>query len=141
MWVFSEVGFFSVVEDWEDESMVYVRARWRKDLEKLKKLIRKECSFWVDRIKQTPGRDYHFRLHMNKRDWASVLSRLGESIDYGNFKGAILDRDPERERAYMRVWEVMREAADTKAAEPWGQGINRKRAPQDQMAPHSGYLE
>lgn len=120
MWIFSEVGFFSVVEDWEDKSFVYVRARWKKDLDKLKKLIRKECGFWVDKVTTTLERDYPFHLHMRKRDWGHVMYCLGEGINYGNFKGAILDQDPERERVYMRVWSVMKEAANpSKGNEPW----------------------
>ena len=120
MWIFSEVGFFSVVEDWEDKSFVYVRARWKKDLMALSRMIHKECGFYMEKIKLTPKRDYPFRVHMSKRDWGDVMCCLGEDINYGNFKGAILDQYPERERVYMRVWSVMKEAANpSKGNEPW----------------------
>lgn len=121
MWIFSEVGFFSVVEDWKDKRVVWVRARWKKDLEQLKVITRNnDIGFRVRKIMETPDHDYPFRVRMQKRYWAMVLFYLGDNIEYGNFKGAILDQDPERERVYMRVWSVMKEAANpSKGNEPW----------------------
>jgi len=121
MWIFSEVGFFSVVEDWEDKNFVWVRARWKKDLENIRKLkVWKAYKQRKPAIKATPERDYPFRVRMLKEDWARCLSELGEGINYGNFKGAVMDQDPVREQVYMKVWSIMRNAASPeKKNEPW----------------------
>ncbi|MCL4735353.1 MAG: hypothetical protein KJ050_10505 [Candidatus Omnitrophica bacterium] len=111
MWVFSDVGFFSVVEDWTDKDFVWVRTRWRKDLEQLREYLKsKKVEFIIDRILETPNRDYAFRIHIEKNDWDMILSYLGQDIRYGNFKEAIQDKDPEREKLYHRVWHIMRAA-------------------------------
>ena len=121
MWIFSEVGFFSVVEDWEDKKFVWVRARWKKDLVQLRNFLKSEkASFRIGKTVETPERDYPYRVHLQKRDWAMVLFYLGDSINYGNFKGAVMDTDPGRERVYMQVWSVMKNAASpSKGNEPW----------------------
>jgi len=124
MWIFSEVGFFSVVEDHLDWRYVWVRARWKKDLVKLRSFVRKKkAGCVIGKIYETPGRDYPFRVHLKKGRWALALFSIGNEINYGNFKGAIQDVDPEREQVYMRVWSVMKDAANpSKGNEPWEGG-------------------
>ncbi len=121
MWVFSDVGFFSVVEDWKDKQYVWVRARWKKDLIQLRSFIRKEkMRFKFGSIKETPERDYPFRVRLKKNNWVMALHCLGENINYGNFKGAVQDQDPAREQVYMKVWSILRNAASPeKKNEPW----------------------
>lgn len=121
MWVFSEVGFFSVVEDWKDKQYVWIRARWKKDLMQLRFFIRtQKLNFPLGRTQETLERDYPFRVRLKKRYWAMALYQLGDKIDYGNFKGAVQDQDPAREQVYMKVWSILRNAASpAKVNEPW----------------------
>lgn len=110
MWIFSEQGFFSVVEDWEDRDCVYVRARWKKDLENILSIEGAPARCLA--VISTPERDYPFRVHMTKSEWSRVASVMAGGIGYGNFKGRISVIDPDRERLYMRVWDIMRKGSE-----------------------------
>jgi hypothetical protein len=94
MWIFTKLGFFSVVEDENDHNKVFVRARDRADLAALK----------LDRIIITPEADYRFRVHITKNRWARKMHELAKHIDYPNFKAAV----PQRSELYSEVWLTMR---------------------------------
>lgn len=88
MWIFNNDSFVSVVEDWADSSMVYVRARRQIDI----------INFVGDldipyEIKHTPKNDYHYRIHLSKNMLSKVLLDQASRIDYSNFKDSIDDND------------------------------------------------
>lgn len=103
MWIFTDVGFFSVVrkpED-EDEGMVTIRARVRSDLERLKEFYLQDLGDIVE----GGGTDYPFRARANQSDFAEALRLIGENIGYNNFKNEILAKQGHhRAHIYSRVW-------------------------------------
>ncbi len=94
-------GFFSAVEDREDESGVFVRARVRGDAEKLAAAV-------GGTVLETPARDYRFRVRMTKSDWARYVAACATGIDYDNFKNAVAVRQgAARAGVYGEVWGVL----------------------------------
>ena len=106
MWVFTKIGFFSVVEDRTANHRVMVRARNEEDLKRLLVYIKDECKR-LPTIIQTPGADYIARLTVAKTVWSRVMSNLCLEIDYDNFKNTVPMDEPKRHTAYMQCWKAM----------------------------------
>ncbi len=102
MWVFTKVGFFSATEI--PDGRIQVRARVRRDLEKLKKTYLPTMG----KIKATPRNDYPYRAFVTKDEWAGALWEIGRDIDYNNFKDEIFYTDGiARELVYHKVWAAL----------------------------------
>jgi hypothetical protein len=104
MWVCTQHGFVSVVQDMTQPGHLLVRARDRDHLEAL---------FPGCAISRTPGNDYPWRATMPADAFAMGVTRAVEAIDYPNFKGrvdAVLG-GTWYARALHRVWEVLFTAA------------------------------
>jgi hypothetical protein len=91
LWVFTTKGFFSIVEHKKDPNRVVIRARVRKDIEKVKMLF-EECRV----------------------DWAGVMTQLITDLGYTNFKNAVYETDSleirdKRHEAYLDIWAIMHE--------------------------------
>jgi len=97
MWVFSRMGFFSVVENRNNTEEVMVRARCIDDITRLALRLGNSA------ITQTPTADYPYRLTCPKTAWANIMYDTAEDIDYDNFKNTITD-DPLRSACYSEVW-------------------------------------
>ena len=84
MWVFTEDGFFSTVEDYKagTEGDVLVRGR---DVESLKRFCAKTKTP-LDWIQTTPERDYPFRVSVPREVWVAYVQRTARDIDYNDFK-------------------------------------------------------
>ncbi len=109
MWTFTKIGFFSVVEDRDDQTKVLIRARVREDLEALTKQLKllPGNSRRGRTIYHTPNADYPFRIYTRKKDWADWLHcHVLVELDYDNFKNTV----PERMSVYHEVWDVLRRA-------------------------------
>jgi hypothetical protein len=109
MWIFTRIGFFSAVENTQDPATLLVRARVRADIEHLADRLREQgcpCE-----VRETPDRDYRWRLIVPKAVFAEVVGALAAGIDYPNFKDAVHE-GTSRDRAYMRVWSAMRDIQD-----------------------------
>ncbi len=118
MWLFTRHGFFSVVCARQgdgghgqpvDPNRIMVRARVRKHLDKLKRRFSNllgDCE-----IKEFVGTDYAFRIFVDKSVWSQVMVRLGDELDYDNFKsevGRFQERDGAAyESSLHEVWSVM----------------------------------
>ncbi len=61
-------------------------------------------------IKHTPDHDYPYRITLNGEEVQKVMARLGETIDYPNFKNRIheLPQQKNKNSAYMQIWSTMR---------------------------------
>lgn len=109
MWVFSKLGFFSVVQDRNDKYTVIVRARVAADLDNLR-------NEYLDDLGPTiegAGTDYRYRAYVSKDLFANALQNIAIDIDYGNFKDEVQRvQGPVRCNAYHKVWDVMRMFAD-----------------------------
>lgn len=99
MWVFTDRGFYSVVQDTGDPSMLVVRARAEGDLVALREFIPDL------EIVELPNRDYEFRAYVERVEWEAALVELAERIDYSNFKDAVTARQGKpRHDIYLRIW-------------------------------------
>jgi hypothetical protein len=105
MWLFSAIGFYSVVALREHPDAVVVRARAREDLEKLREHVLPDLE-----IVETPQRDYAYRAVVARDEWGHAAEQLALAIDYPNFKNAVARRQgPQRAARYTEVWSVMYE--------------------------------
>lgn len=105
MWIASKYGFFSIVKK---DGGWHIRARNAEDLE----LLKNELS--LPKITHTPEADYCARIFVaddttGKDTMAKLMSALGESVDYPNFKNAIAASTAQRDKlhSYHDVWSVM----------------------------------
>jgi hypothetical protein len=104
MWVFTTIGFFSVVGHRTVPGYVLVRARAIADLRELVKRL----PLPHPKIRRTPTADYLFRVVARQDQVAELLAQLAREIDYDNFKTAVERRQgPGRAALYHDVWGAM----------------------------------
>ena len=102
MWVCSNVGFISIVQDNQRPNILKVRARKREHLEKL---------FPGHEILELRHRDYRFRVIVDRPTVAQLLFDLviaeGQrpgAVNYGNFKDSV--RDHRLHDLYADFWSL-----------------------------------
>lgn len=104
MWVFTTNGFFSAVQNDNDENLIHVRARFEGDLERLCKAYGVKPD-----VLHTPKNDYPFRMDFKRETWSHIMAEEARKIDYTNFKQKISEESHgARYRAYSVVWGIMR---------------------------------
>lgn len=97
MWIFSQDGFYSIVKKGKE---YHVRTRREKDL----------VNLGLDAIKSYAGSDYPWRAILPSRaDLQRLMQKLGNSVDYPNFKAHVWNREDQRYRlaAYHKIWAIM----------------------------------
>lgn len=116
MWLTTELGFFSVVEDTRKPGNVQIRARAEAHIRALAKFInnaepRKRHGWNPFRWTHTPNADYAFRGSFPKRRWATLVGELVMASTAENFKNTIHEGigkdDPEFNTALMTMWNAM----------------------------------
>ena len=103
MWIFTDVGFFSVVEKPEDRDarMLTVRSRVAADLDALREKFMPELGPTISGT----GTDYRYRAKIAKAAFSEGMKRVSEAVDYDNFKHAVGTRQGyDRARIYARIW-------------------------------------
>jgi hypothetical protein len=96
MWLFSQQGMFSIVEDQYSPEHLIVRARVKGDIER----------YWPYAVvERTEHSDYLYRAPVPKTDVAEVIAKMVMDIDYANYKDSI--EDERRSMFYARVWANM----------------------------------
>ena len=110
MWIFSTVGFFSIVRKAHPKAPgrpIQIRARSLDDLEALAKYCRLAGA--EAEVIVTHDADYAGRLAVKAETLGAIMATLPNAIDYPNFKGAMaeLPRQRDKLRALHEVWEVM----------------------------------
>ena len=99
MWLITTIGFFSVVQKPGDSDLT-VRARVRADLEALREYMPE-----LTPIVHTPNGDYKYRARISHDAFGRGLARLGEKIEYDNFKSRVAATQGHRRAGiYSRVW-------------------------------------
>ncbi|RPA70295.1 hypothetical protein EF405_03195 [Cyclobacteriaceae bacterium YHN15] len=100
MWIASKSGFVSVVQHFEKQDMLLVRARVRKDLQSL---------FDNKRIIELDYADYRFRVEVSKQEFAEIMVNQIKDIDYPNFKNHIAAKGEQVDKlgAYHDIWRIM----------------------------------
>lgn len=119
MWIFTDSGFLSIVQDTAMPGHLLVRARVRRDL---KDFILTYCTLYDEElpILETPDRDYRYRVSVRAPRVGEILEMLITSIDYSNFKNRVhdVDPDPRRSIAYTQVWTAMMQFQEDLHPEP-----------------------
>jgi hypothetical protein len=110
MWVFTQYGFYSIVHKDSDEHHLLVRARFRGDLERLRK---KEPR--LGRTIVTEDADYRFRAFIPREAAAELFATLMRELMYANFKAHAAEfLGNEHLSAYHEVWDVTRRTQEAK---------------------------
>lgn len=101
MWLATTEGFYSVIR-WHDGRMC-VRARQADDLKRLRAIVPA-----LSKTEVSPGRDYRYRCFCTVDEWAAGAEALARTIDYGNFKSAVLKKQgrTKYESALHSVWSI-----------------------------------
>ena len=97
MWIFSQDGFYSIVQKPDG---YHVRARRKQDL----------VNVGLTSIKSYAGSDYPWRAILpNRPELLKLMDVLGNSVDYPNFKGHVSKRTDQKDRlvAYHQIWAIM----------------------------------
>lgn len=112
MWIFmSGVGFFSLVEQRDDQKLVRVRSRIDGDLQKLKEKFLPNLG---EITEQGKGADYPYVALAWRTELAEAMQKAVMAIDYTNFKSGISrTQGSSRHDLYMKVWSAMKDAEAT----------------------------
>lgn len=108
MWIFTTFGFFSVIADTKapEGDLLWVRARVRKDLERLKERYLPDP--YSSPIIELANRDYPYRVSVFRQNWKAAMVRIVNDLNYSNFKNEVeRDDSVERHDLYTKVWGVM----------------------------------
>lgn len=79
MWLFTENGFVSTVQDTNNSDGLVVRARDRKSLDALSKMTGAP-------IVELEARDYAYRVFVARSDFAKWVQEQVDNLDYDNYK-------------------------------------------------------
>ena len=102
MWLLTPRGFFSAVEDRDDDAKLVVRTRTFEDLDALREILPHLVPIGG------AGTDYPWRAWIDRREWAYALGVMAGEIDYPNFKDAVAEcQGAARARVYGQVWSVL----------------------------------
>ena len=103
MWLFTSLGFFSVVAHRDEPDTLLIRARAREDLEALRDRHLPDLE-----LVENAGSDYRWRGFVSREGLERVAAGLAADIDYPNFKDAVAHRQgASRAHLYHDVWNVM----------------------------------
>lgn len=102
MWLYTDIGFFSIVQK-DGAGTLTIRSRVRKDLENFIKLMPGSVSTMPDIIESVDS-DYRYRIIIPHIIGMHVVNDLVGGIRYGNFKDHIHAKDPRRADVYNGIW-------------------------------------
>ncbi len=86
MWIFSQMGFISIVRHTDKPNILIVRSRFRGHIEKI---------FPNAIVEEDINKDYRFRTELPVKAVSKAIARMVSEICYDNFK-ASLDMYDER---------------------------------------------
>jgi hypothetical protein len=104
MWVFSQHGFYSIVQHSNKKDMYIIRGRWFSDMENLKAVAGIKTLIIFD-----ANTDYPYRMFVCSEELALVSKALFSTIDYPNFKNRIksLDDQTFKSYTYTKIWSLL----------------------------------
>lgn len=101
MWLFTETGFVSVVQNFEEKGRLVTRARDEKSLEGLSEAAGTP-------IVSTPGRDYPFRVFIDRETFSAWVTNQIDALDYTNYKSRMWQtRGVQFAESLHEVWAAM----------------------------------
>lgn len=107
MWIYSTLGFFSIVKHRHELGSYLVRARCRDDLASLLEAAGLPASF-----QYTPSADYPFRVTVPGNAFSRIMLALLKTVDYPNFKDASADVHPRRANMHHHIHAITADAMD-----------------------------
>lgn len=108
MWLFTSVGFFSIVQKPGTEFLT-IRARAAGDLDHLRARYLKSLTATTT----AKGTDYPFRATATHAAVAEALGQIVRDVTYANFKDHIKAvQGAARARAYGEVWGALLDLRD-----------------------------
>lgn len=111
MWLFTTIGFYSIVRSSLEPDHFQIRARKREHLVNLQEHM--EYQFGrgcLGNIIACPDADYRWRLIVNQPRLETTLGELLAMVDYTNFKSAVhkqLPADAAYHATLIPVWREM----------------------------------
>jgi hypothetical protein len=122
MWLFTETGFVSVVQDPQDKNKMVVRSRDKVSLEPL-------VASYATKVIELKNRDYPYRVFLTRQQFVDWLVELGETLEYTNYKTrAGQTRGHDFTRPLHDVWSTMLQLEDL-GKPPKSQKFNNKESP------------
>ena len=112
MWIFSRIGFFSIVQKQgssDPNAELCVRARFREDIESFIAEVKEVTGEDVGAYLENSGSDYAFRVFIRRPLVKTVIANLIETLDASNFKDSI-HGNPIRDDAYYQCWDALYDA-------------------------------
>lgn len=101
MWLFTNFGFFSVVQK-PGDSLLTIRARAASDLDRL----RTEYLPTLSPTATGGGTDYPFRAKTDRKALGVAMQQMVADLNYSNFKSEVAKQlGSERAHVYGKVWE------------------------------------
>lgn len=82
MWLFTQTGFVSVVQDAKDKNKMVVRARDKVSLQPL-------MDEYGVKMVNLKNRDYPHRVFLTRKQFVDWLVQTGEDLDYNNYKNKV----------------------------------------------------
>lgn len=116
MWLTTQHGFYSIVADQASRNKMLVRSRERADLENFGRLVGWSVEMAQQRIIETRGRDYQWRILASREEVALFQQQALENTTYHNFKGQIAATPGQqhKQEALHQVWEAMAQLQECK---------------------------
>ncbi len=116
MWLFTNIGFFSVVRK-PGSAGLTVRARVRADLDRLRERYLPELG----PTQAKGGTDYRWRATVTHSALAAAMGRIVMDLHYANFKMEVAARQGhDRAHRYGKVWEVLYDLPEEAPETPLG---------------------
>jgi hypothetical protein len=104
MWIITQHGFISIVQDRKDPSKVWVRARIKED-------IAAHFPAFADQIVTKPSADYSFRLIVPREVASMVMWNEVADVDYTSHAKEVMNRrshpNNKRMSAYYKIWNAL----------------------------------
>lgn len=111
MWVFTQHGFVSAVQHFENPEQIVVRSRDKESLALA-------CAFFEKEIISSPRNDYPFRIILSRAEFAEFMQTEVAMLDYNNFKARLdVSRGDLWHDTATQVWGIMHDIED-KGARP-----------------------
>lgn len=112
MWIFTQLGFASAVQDRRDDTQLMVRFRDQEDAAKYAKAIvaANPRRVRLPKVWRDDRADYLWRLVCPKHQWAAMLAAQTEDVDYDNFKSMMHARAENWSGSeLMGIWSITNE--------------------------------
>ncbi len=102
MWLYTRIGFFSIVHK-DEPGTLTVRSRLRRDIEDFKAA---SASLKEAEIIVSEDSDYRYRLIADRAAVMDAIDEIVADIDYDNFKEEVEYTDKLRVPVYSALWGI-----------------------------------